>query len=59
MVYSQTLRVSRACSEEEDYKNYCNQMKSWFLKHSYPEHLIDTEMKQLSLIQEKKLRKVN
>ena len=22
-------------------------MKSWFLKHSYPEHLIDTEMKKV------------
>ena len=58
IVYSQTLRVSRACSQEEDYKNYCNQMKSWFLKRSYPEHLIDTEMKKLSLSQEKKLKKV-
>ena len=47
MVYSQTLRVSRACSEEEDYKNYCNQMKSWFLKHNYSEHLIDNEMKKV------------
>ena len=47
IVYSQTLRVSRACSQEEDYKNYCNQMKSWFLKRSYPEHLIDTEMKKV------------
>ena len=24
IVYSQTLRVSRACSQEEDYENYCN-----------------------------------
>ena len=59
IVYSQTLRVSRACSQEEYYKNYCNQMKSWFLKRSYPQHLIDTEMKKLSLSQEKKLKKVN
>ena len=34
-------------------------MKSWFLKRSYPEHLADTEMKKLSLSQEKKLKKVN
>ena len=47
IVYSQTLRASRACSQEEDYKNYCNQMKSWFLKRSYPEHLIDTEMQKV------------
>ena len=25
--YSQTPRVSRTCSQEEDYRNYCNQMK--------------------------------
>ena len=32
-------------------------MKSWFLKCSYLEHLIDTETKMLSLSQEKKLKK--
>ena len=32
-------------------------MKSWFLKCSYLEHLIDTETKKLSLSQEKKLKK--
>ena len=48
-MYSQTLRVSRACYQEENYKNCCNQMKSWFLKRSYPEHLIDTEMKKVKL----------
>ena len=47
IVYSQTLRVSRTCSQEEDYKNYCNQMKSWFLRRSYLEHLIDTEMRKV------------
>ena len=62
IVYSQTLRVSRTCSQEEDYKNYCNQMKSWFLKRSYPEHLSDAEMKKRereSLHKEKELKKVN
>ena len=59
IVYSQTLRVSMACSQEEDYKNYCNQMKSWFLKCSYLEHLIDTEMEKVSLNQEGELKKVN
>ena len=28
VIYSQTLRVSRACSQEIDCKDYCNQMKS-------------------------------
>ena len=57
IVYSQTLRVSRACSQEEDYKNYCNQVKSWFLKHSYPEHLIDTEMKKVKFKSREKTEK--
>ena len=57
IVYSQTLRVSRACSQEEDYKNYCNQMKSWFLKRSYPEHLIDTEMKKVKFKSREKTEK--
>ena len=57
IVYSQTVRVSRACSVEEDYKNYCNQMKSWFLKCSYPEHLIDTEMKKVKFKSREKTEK--
>ena len=57
IVYSQTLRVSRACSQEEDYKNYCNQMKSWFLKCSYPEHLIDTEIKKVKFKSREKTEK--
>ena len=59
VVYSKTPRVSKVCSQEEDYKNCCNQMKSWFLKRSYSEHVIDTEMKKVSLGQEKKLKKLN
>ena len=55
IVYRQTLIVSRVCFQEKAYESYFNQMKSWFLKHSYLEHLIDTEY----LIQEKELKKVN
>ena len=58
IVYSQTLRVSRACSKEEDYKNYYNQMKSWFLKRSFPEHLIDTEMKKLKFKSREETKKI-
>ena len=57
IVYSHTLRVSRACCQEEDYKNYCNQMKSWFLKRSYPEQLIDTEMKNFKFKSREKTEK--
>ena len=39
IVYSQTLRVSRTCSQKEDYKNYCNQMKSCFPETQLPRAL--------------------
>ena len=57
IVYSQTLRASRACSKEEDYKNYCNQMESWFLKRSYPDHLIDNEMEKIMFKSREKIEK--
>ena len=57
MVYSQTLRVSRECSQEEDYKNYCNQIKSWFLKCRYAEHLTDTEIKKFKFKSREKTEK--
>ena len=41
------LRIGRLCSEENDFKNYRSQMKSWFLKRGYPEKLIENEMKKI------------
>ena len=32
-------------------------MKSWFLKRSYPEHLIDTEMKKVKFKSREKTEK--
>ena len=32
VVFNQTLRISRLCSEENDFKSYKSRMKSWFLK---------------------------
>ena len=57
IVYSQIVRDSRACCQEEDYKNHCNQIKSWFLKCSYPEDLLDTEMKEVKLKSREKTEK--
>ena len=57
IVYSQTVRVSRACSQEEDYKNCCNQMKSWLLRRSCSEHLIDTKMKKVKFKSREKTEK--
>ena len=47
VVFSQTLRFSRLCSEENDFKNYRSRMKSWFLKRGYPEKLIEDEMRKV------------
>ena len=47
MLYSQTLIVSSTCSRGEDYRNYCNQMKSHFLNCCCSKYLTDTEMKKV------------
>ena len=44
VVFNQTLRISRLCSEENDFKNYRSQMKSRFLKREYPEKLTVNKM---------------
>ena len=52
VVFSQTLRISRLCSEENDFKNYKSQIKSWFLKKEYPEKLIENEMRNVKFCKE-------
>ena len=49
---SQTLKISRLCSEENDFKNYKSQIKSWFLEREYPEKLIENEMKKVKFCKE-------
>ena len=43
IIYSQTLRASRTCSQEKNCKNYCNQMRSCFLNCGFLEYLVGTE----------------
>ena len=52
VVFSQTVRISRLCSEENDFKSYRSQMKSWFLKREYPEKLIEDEMRKIKFCKE-------
>ena len=52
VVFSQTLRISRLCSEENDFKNYRSQRKSWFLKREYPEKLTENEMRKVKFCKE-------
>ena len=47
IVYSQTLRVSRICSHEADFKKHTEEMKSWFLKRGYPNNVIQKEKKKV------------
>ena len=62
IVFSQTLRVSRVCSREKDFRDHCLQMRSWFLKRRYPEKLIDNKIKNVRFfpanLQNKKPEKV-
>ena len=47
IVFRQTLRVSKICSREKDFRDHCLRMRLWFLKRRYPEKLIDNEMKKV------------
>ena len=51
--FSQKLRISRLYSEENDFKNYRSQMKSWFLKREYPEKLIENEIRKIKFGKER------
>ena len=52
VVFSQTLRISRLCSEENDFKNNISQMKSCFFKRKYPEKLTEIEMRKMKFCKE-------
>ena len=47
IVYSQSLTASRLYSLESDFWKHCTKMKSWFLKKSFLETMIDEEMKEV------------
>ena len=36
IIYSQTSRVKRVCSQESDFNEHSSKLKSWFLKRGYP-----------------------
>ena len=52
VIFSQTLRISRLCSEKNDFKNYRSKMKSWFLKREYPEKLTENKMRKVKSCKE-------
>ena len=44
IVFSQSLRVSRACSQAEDFRKDTTEMRSWFYKRGYAKGLGEKEM---------------
>ena len=47
LVFSQTLRMCRLCSNESDFERNKEKMRSWFVKREYPEKLIDSEIRKV------------
>ena len=45
--YSQTLRVSRICSSEKDFKTHVSHLKEWFLARGYWEIVVNNEIDKL------------
>ena len=52
VVFSQTLKISRLCSKENDFNNCRSQMKSWFLNREYPEKFIKNKMRKVKFCKE-------
>ena len=44
VVFNQTFRISRLCSNVRDFEQNKNKIKSWFVKRGYPKALIDSKM---------------
>ena len=57
IVYSQTLRINRLCSLEDDFNYHKNNMKTWFKKRGYPESVIENEMKKVKFSNERRQSK--
>ena len=53
IAYIKTLRISRLCTKEKDFRQHRFKTKSWFMHHGYSEKLIDSEMGMVVLSKEK------
>ena len=60
IVYSQTLsRVSRVCSHEANFRKHTKEIKSWFFRRTYPNDVIEKEMKKVKFSKISSTRKDN
>ena len=55
IIYSQTLRLSRLCSFEQEFEGHKRNLRSWFVKRRYPEEIIDKEMSKVKFNFSKKI----
>ena len=47
IIYSQTLRLTKICTFENDFLQHRDEMRLWFQRRGYPEDVINTEMKKV------------
>ena len=48
IIFSQSLRVSRICSQAEDFRKHTTEMRSWFYKRGYPKGLVEKKWVKLN-----------
>ena len=44
IVYGQTLRLRRICSERKDLKPHVKDLKGWFLRRTYPQQIVEEQV---------------
>ena len=44
IIYSQTLRLRRICSERKDLKSHVKDLKGWFLRRGYPQRIVEEQV---------------
>ena len=62
IIFSQTLRLKRICSEKNDLNVHVEDLKTWFCKRGYPDYLIKEQVEKalrLTPSDENNSKKVN
>ena len=49
IIFSQTLRLKRICSEKNDLNVHVEDLKTWFRKRGYPDYLIKEQVEKALL----------
>ena len=44
IIYSQTLRLRRICSDRKDLKSHVKDLKGWFLRRGYPQRIVEEQV---------------